>query len=89
MKQTWEDIKSGYVIQMDDGRYIWDILANGHPENPVIYYTEYLWEAKAWKTASAAFKARNRVIAKTGGGDVWSFTYNEAEARRDIGQKCD
>lgn len=50
----------GFVILIE-GRYVSSILANGHPENPVVYYTKNIDEAKAWKTPGAVRKARARV----------------------------
>ena len=87
--QDWEKIKTGFVIMLENGEYVWDILANGHPEKPVIYRTKYLWEAKAYKTMKGALKASDRVRAQAGSGEVWSFTYDETLAKRELVQKCD
>ena len=87
--QDWEKIKAGFVIMLENGEYVWEILANGHPEQPVIYRTKYLWEAKAYKTMKGAMKARDRVRAQAGSGEVWSFIYFETLARRVLRKKCD
>ena len=87
--QDWEEIKTGFVIMLENGEYIRDILANGHPEQPIIYRTKYLWAAKAYKTMKGAMKARNRVRALAGSGEVWSFYYEETLTKRELGQKCD
>lgn len=66
----------GFVILIE-GRYVSSILANGHPENPVVYYTKNIDEAKAWKTPGAVRKARARA-AKGGMILVYSL-----ECRKD------
>lgn len=50
-------MKQGFVIRVE-GKYISAILANGHPEKPVVYLTPRLNEAKAWKTPQGVRKAR-------------------------------
>ena len=82
--EDWEKIDRGIVIKMADGRFVSEIMANGHPENPVIYFTEYLWEAKVWKTPKAALKARDRVQAKHGECRVWDFIYDAENRKREI-----
>ena len=89
--KEWEKYESGFVVKMADGRFVLDILANGHPEDPVIYFTEYLWEAKVWKTAKAALKGRDRVREKAGECKVWLFCYDEEHSKRDlcmIAERC-
>lgn len=62
-----KDAQLGIVIQMDDdGRYVEAILANRHPEAPVVYLTEKLEAAKVWKSARAANKAAKRIQERTG-----------------------
>lgn len=84
--KDWRMVKEGFVIQMKDGRFIWEILANGHPETPVIYFTGYLWEAKSWKHVNSAKKAAERVKAKNGECDVCIFRYDEASQARILGE---
>ena len=78
---------NGFVIRMADKRFVLEILANGHPENPVIYFTQYAWEGKTWKTIQAAIKARNRVREKAGECEVYAFTYDAGKAERVIGKE--
>ncbi|MBR2853932.1 MAG: hypothetical protein IKE81_06405 [Clostridia bacterium] len=81
-KNDWHDIKYGFVIQMADGRFVSEILANGHPENPLIYFTEYAWEAKSWKTSKSALKAADRVREKAGECCVRGFVFDEERQAR-------
>lgn len=81
-KNDWHDIKDGYLIQMADGRFVSTIMANGHPENPVIYFTEYAWEAKSWKTPKTALKAADRVQEKAGKCYVRDFVFSEEKQAR-------
>ena len=76
----WEMHKHGYVLQLDDGKFISCILANGHPENPTIYTTKYIWEAKAWKSYHGVIKAANRMAERLGRCHALRFKYN-AEMR--------
>ena len=78
----WHDIKNGYVIQMADHRFVWNIIANGDPDDPVLYFTEYAWEAKSWKTAKGALAAANRVREKAGECRVRDFYYDEEKQAR-------
>ena len=78
----WHDIKNGYVIQMADHRFVWNIIANGHPEDPVIYFTEYAWEAKSWKSVKSALAAADRVREKAGECYVRDFYYDEEKQAR-------
>ena len=81
----WKKVKHGFLIQMkSDKKYVSCILANGHPENPVIYFTEYVWEAKAWKDISSVLKTKGRVEAQKGACSVFSFEYDEVKAERII-----
>ena len=55
---------TGFVLMdrgMEGTRYIAEILANGHPENPVVYYTNNLENAKAWGTGVGADRAAKRL----------------------------
>lgn len=79
--EDWVKVKTGFVILAND-RFVWAIIANGHPEKPVIYYTSYLWEAKAWKDMKAALKARNRLQAQGVDCEVHAFKYDEEAAAR-------
>lgn len=90
MAQDWRSIKRGFVIQMkDDGRYVQGILANGRPEDPVIYLTEYLTWAKAWRKEEAAIKAAQRVREKEGECTVLAFEYNSYTDERVILYEAD
>ena len=71
---------SGFMIKMADGSFVSEILANGHPEDPVIYLKESPFEAKIWNSAKAALRARDRVRAKAGECDVWNFWYDEEKS---------
>ena len=83
--KNWESIKAGFVLRTEDGRYIWEICAEGHPERPTVYYTKYLWEAKSWKTANGAIKAAAKIGKATGKrATVWPFRYNSASETRDL-----
>ena len=85
----WEKIKRGFIIQMDDGRYVSSILANGNPEKPVVYFTEYAREAKAWKSIRGVIIARNRIRETVGGCKAMGFAYDEVLRARCIGQEVD
>lgn len=60
-------IIEGFCIETDDGRFVSSIISNGHPENPVVYFTRDLAEVKVWKTMRAARKAYDRIHEKIGG----------------------
>lgn len=81
-KNDWHDIKDGYLIQMADGRFVSTIMANGQPEDPVIYFTEYVWEAKSWRTPKSALKAADRVQEKAGKCYVRDFVFSEEKQAR-------
>ena len=51
---------SGLVLKIR-GQYVSAVLANGHPDKPVVYFTEDLNQAKAWKMPKAARQARARI----------------------------
>lgn len=82
----WMKIKEGFVVQVDGARYVSAIIANGNPEDPAIYYTDYLWEAKVWKTPSAARKAKDRVQKQLPSCDcsVHLFKHNEKMGKREL-----
>ena len=61
--QRWESIKKGFLLKAPDGYYIWGILSNGNPKNPVIYKTTCVWEAKYWRTLKGATEAAARISA--------------------------
>lgn len=82
--KNWESIKAGFVLRTEDGRYIWEICAEGHPERPTVYYTKYLWEAKSWKSEQAVFKAEARIRDQAGRCDVLYFEYDEKQMVRQI-----
>ena len=48
----------------------------------MLYFTEYLWEAKVWKTENGARKAAERVREKAGECMVWEFRYDEEKEKR-------
>ena len=50
----------GFVLKIN-GQYVSTILANGHPEKPVVYMTARIGEAKTWKQPGAVRKARARI----------------------------
>ena len=50
----------GFVLKIG-GRYVSAILANGHPERPVVYYQDDPEEAKVWKTPQGVRKAKARI----------------------------
>ena len=50
----------GFVLKIN-GRYVSAVLANGHPEKPVVYYNDDVAYAKTWKTPQAVRKARARI----------------------------
>jgi hypothetical protein len=70
---------AGYVL-MDRGvvedRFVSEILANGIPAHPVIYWTHDPDEAKSWKTARGAESAADRV------GEVEIVQYRTEDGRR-------
>lgn len=82
--EDWKKEKDGFVLRAPDGKYIWAILANGHPEDPVIYKTGYLWEAKVWRSKNPAIKAAARIEKKVGHCAVLFFKYDEENAKRVI-----
>lgn len=47
----------GFVIRVE-GKFISAILANGHPDKPVVYFSPLLEDAKTWKTPQGVRKAR-------------------------------
>ena len=51
---------SGLVLTIR-GEYVSAILANGHPEKPVVYYTNDLNQAKVWKMPKSVRQARARI----------------------------
>lgn len=70
----------GFVLKIG-GKYVGAILANGHPEKPVVYYMDDPDNAKTWKTPQAVRKARAR-IGK--GGDILIYQ-QEGRGRRIMG----
>ncbi len=81
-EKIWKSIKQGYVIEMADHRFVWNIMANGHPEDPVLYFTDYAWEAKSWKSVKSALAAADRVREKAGECRVRDFYYDEEKQKR-------
>ncbi len=59
----------GLVIRIR-GQYVSAILANGNPDKPVVYFTDELNQAMAWKMPKAARKARSRIGR---GGEILLF----------------
>ena len=53
--------ESGGLVLKIRGQYVSSILANGHPDKPVVYFTDDLNQAKAWKLPKAARQARARI----------------------------
>ena len=51
----------GFVIRLPGGEYVTAILSNGHPENPIVYKSRDIDEAKAWIQPSAVRKARAKI----------------------------
>ena len=81
-EKIWKSIKDGYVIEMADRRFVRNIMANGHPEDPVLYFTDYAWEAKSWKSVRSALAAASRVREKAGECRVRDFYYDEEKQKR-------
>ena len=71
----------GFVLKIN-GRYVSAILANGHPERPVVYYQDDPAEAKVWKTPQGVRKARAR-IGKRGSILIYQ---QEGSVRRIVGR---
>jgi hypothetical protein len=71
----------GFVLKIN-GRYVSAILANGHPERPVVYYRDDPSDAKTWKTPQAVRKARAR-IGKRGSILIYQ---QEGSVRRIVGR---
>ena len=67
----------GYVIRVE-GRFISAILANHHPEKPVVYFKDSLEEAKTWQTPSTVRKARARAGR---GGMILSYSLDKKGKR--------
>lgn len=80
-EKVWKS-KRGHVIEMADHRFVRNIIANGHPEDPVIYFTDYAWEAKSWKSVKSALAAARRVREKAGECYVRDFYYDEEKQAR-------
>ena len=84
-ERRWKSYREGYLIRTEDGRFVNCIIANGHPETPIIYTTKYTWDAKVWKTANGAIKAAAKIEKATGKrATVWHFRYNSASETRDL-----
>ncbi|MBE5788478.1 MAG: hypothetical protein E7325_02305 [Clostridiales bacterium] len=73
------ELKGCFVVQVDGARYVREIIANGNPKAPVIYYTDDLWEAKVWKTPSAARKAKDRVQKQLPSCDCRAYLFKPDE----------
>ena len=61
-----------------------EILANGHPDRPVIYTTTNAGAAKRYQLVNAACKACNRVVAKFGRSEVLRIEWDEKTQRFDL-----
>lgn len=72
---------AGLVIKCA-GMYVSAILANGRPENPVVYFTKDLEQAKAWALPQTARKARAKMKR---GGEILLFETRDGK-RVEIGK---
>lgn len=61
---------------VEEDRFVSEILANGCPEHPVVYWTHDPDQAKAWKTARGAESAADRV------GEVELVKYRTENGKR-------
>lgn len=82
-----EAVKKGYALfVVSAGMFIQDII----PESgfyPGIYETDYLWEAKAWKTINGATKAATKVSKEKGMIMVCRFHFDEENRKRVIDER--
>lgn len=80
-EKVWKSIKDGYLIQMKkDQRFVRDIICYENVVN--VYYTDYAWEAKSWKTIRGALKAANKIPKWYGGTYVRDFVFSEEKQAR-------
>ena len=69
-------MQNGYVLMdrgMEKRQYISAIISNGHPEKPVVYWTDRLEDAKVWKNPKFAVAAAKKI----GSGEVWLFEIHD------------
>ena len=76
--------KRKYIIRLQDGAFVSEILANGHPDRPVIYTTTNAGAAKRYQLINAACKACNRVVSKFGRSEVLRIEWDEKTQRFDL-----
>lgn len=60
MGRRQDDYENGFLLEKE-GRYVSAVIANGNPEKPVVYWTDSVSEAKAFRRVSAA-EARARQL---------------------------
>lgn len=83
--KDWTTIDKGYALYVvSAGSFIWEICSSGSYGGPGIYKTDYLWEAKAWKTINGATKAATRVAKALGAVMVCQFHYDKETDKRVI-----
>ena len=88
-EQEWKAIKKGYVLYVVSvEKFVLAVCQNGISGRHSVYGTDYLWEAKAWKTINGATKTAAKVSKELGEAIcVCHFRYDEETEKRVVTER--